>query len=251
MGLSSKRLELSIVLPMYNEARRIEHCVKSVEKAIKSFSSSYEIIIAEDGSTDGTDLIASYLAEINPSVKQLHSDMRLGRGRAIKRAFHIAKGDVIVYLDADLATNLRHLPQIVKVVKGRRGMAVGSRLVRGSRVERSTLRRISSIAYNLLVRMLFCDGVRDHQCGFKAFSQELAKDLLGKVRSNGWLWDTEMIVRGKRRGYSITEIGVEWTEPRGKGESKVRFFHDTWTMGAGLLRLWKEMNMNKNRASRK
>ena len=246
MGLSTDRLELSIVLPMYNEAGRIEHCVKEVEKAAKSFSSSYEIIIAEDGSTDGTNLIALHLARINPHVKHIHSDVRLGRGRAIKGAFHIAKGDVIVYLDADLATNLKHLPQIVAVAKERRGMAVGSRLVKGSRVERSALRVTTSIAYNLLVRMLFRDGVRDHQCGFKAFSRELAKDLLDKVESNGWLWDTEMIIRGKKRGYSITEIGVEWTEPRGKGESKVRLFHDAWTMGAGLLRLWREMNTKEN-----
>ncbi|MEM2935660.1 MAG: glycosyltransferase family 2 protein [Candidatus Bathyarchaeia archaeon] len=251
IGLYSKRLELSIVLPMYNEARRIERCVKEVEEAVKSFSSSYEIIIAEDGSTDGTDLIASHLERVNPNVKHLHSDARLGRGRAIKRALHITRGDVIVYLDADLATNLRHLPQIVKAVKEGRGMAMGSRLVKGSRVERSALRMMTSIAYNLLVRTLFRDGVHDHQCGFKAFSQELAKDLLNRVKSDGWLWDTEMIVRGKRGGYSITEIGVNWTEPRGKRESKVRLFHDAWTMGAGLLRLWQEVNVKKNGRSGK
>jgi len=237
MKSSLKKLDLSVLLPMYNEAKQIENCVRKVEKVVKSFSSSYEIIIAEDGSTDGTDVIARCLAESNPRLKHLHSSVRLGKGGAIKGALHVARGDIIVFLDADLATNPKHLQQVVTAVKKTRGMAIGSRFVRGSEVRRPVSRTLYSFAYNLLVRMLFFDGVHDHQCGFKALSNEIAKALMDKIESNGLLIDTEMIVRAKRSGFPITEIGVEWTELRLKGESKIKLFHDSCKMGIDLLKL--------------
>jgi glycosyltransferase involved in cell wall biosynthesis len=228
---------------MHNEARRIERCVDEVEKKVKSFSRSYEIIIAEDGSTDGTNIIGARLAEKNP-VKFLHSPVRLGKGKAIKRAMCMAHGDVIVFLDADLAANLSHLPRIVEAVRRNGGMAVGSRYVVGSSVRRPFSRTFFSVAYNLLVRMLFCDGVRDHQCGFKAFSHELAEVLCSKAESDGLFLDTEMIVWAKRLGYAVTEVGVEWRELRSKGESKVRLFRDTLKMGMELLRFRLKLYMD-------
>ncbi|MBS7281507.1 MAG: glycosyltransferase [Candidatus Freyarchaeota archaeon] len=232
----SERVEISVLLPMYNEARRIEHCVDEVEKKVKSFSRSYEIIIAEDGSTDDTDIIGARLAEMNPRVKFLHSPVRLGKGKAIKKAMCVARGDVIVFLDADLATSLEHLLRIAEDVRRHRGMAIGSRYVVGSSVRRPFYRTFFSVAYNLLVRMFFGDGVRDHQCGFKAFSHELAEVLCGKVESNEWFVDTEMIVQAKRLGYAVTEVGVDWKELRSNGESKFKLFRDALRTGTELLK---------------
>lgn len=222
---------------MYNEVKMIRKCVREVDEAVKSFSSSYEIIIAEDGSTDGTDIIAEHLADNNPRLKHLHSPVRLGKGRAIKNALCIAKGETIVFLDADLATNLEYLQRIVIAAKQCRGMALGSRLVSGSKVRRPVSRTLFCLIYNTLVRMLFFNGVRDHQCGFKALNHELATALMDKVKSNGFFIDTEMIVRAKRSGFPITEIGVEWSELRGNGQSKVKLFRDAWQMGIELLKL--------------
>jgi len=221
---------------VYNEAERIERCVSEVEKKVRSFTRSYEIIIAEDGSTDGTDIIAARLAKTNPRVKLLHSKPRLGKGKAIKRALRAARGDVIVYLDTDLATSLEYLPKIVEAVQRHGGMAIGSRYVDGSNVIRPLSRTIFSIAYNLLARILLGDGVMDHQCGFKALSKNLARTLSNKVKSNGLFFDTEMIVWAKRLGYEVTEIGVEWREFRNKGESKVKLFRDALKMGIELLK---------------
>lgn len=221
---------------MYNEARRIERCVNEVEKKLKLLFRSYEIIIAEDGSTNGTDIIGARLAEMNPRLKFLHSPTRLGKGKAIKRAINMAKGDVIVFLDADLSTSLANLPKIVERVRRHRGMAVGSRYVAESNTKRPFSRTFFSVAYNLLVRVLFRDGVRDHQCGFKAISHELAEVLCSKIESDGLFFDTEMIVQAKRLGYEVTEVGVDWREWRGRGESKVKLFSDTLRMGMELLR---------------
>lgn len=227
---------ISIVLPAYNEALRIEKCVRRVKHAVCALSSSYEIIVAEDGSTDGTSCVLTKLSKNNHSLRFLHSPVRLGKGKAIKNAFHSVKGDVIVFMDADLPANLKNLSRIVQIAKGQRGLAIGSRHVKSSRVQRSFMRTTSSLAYNLFVRALFLDGVRDHQCGFKAMNREVAQVVRDKVKSNGFFFDTEMILRCKRLGFPVVEVGVEWSESKKKNESGVRLFRDAAKIGIELLR---------------
>lgn len=228
--------EISIVLPAYNEAMRLEKCVREVERAVSSFSSSYEIIIAEDGSTDSTHCIAAKIAKNNPHVSFLHSPVRLGKGKAIKNALRSARGDVIVFVDVDLSANLNALSHIVQIAKQQRGLAIGSRHVKGARVRRPFTRTVFSLTYNLLARALFLDGIRDHQCGFKAMSREVAEVVRDNVKSDGFFLDTEMILRCKRRGVSVVEVGVEWSEIKKRSESVIKPFHDAAKMGADLLR---------------
>jgi hypothetical protein len=107
------------------------------------------------------------------------------------------------------------------------------------------------VVYNLLVRMLFGDGVRDHQCGFKALSHELAEVLRSKVKSDGLFLDTEMIIQAKRLGYAVTEVCVDWRELRSKGESKVKLFRDALRMGMDLLRFRIGLCMNMGKIMQK
>jgi glycosyltransferase involved in cell wall biosynthesis len=166
----------------------------------------------------------------------LHSSARLGKGKAIKKALALAKGDVIVFMDVDLSTSLDYLPQFVQLVQRHRGMAIGSRHVKGSKVQRRFSRTLSSLAYNLFVRILFRDGVHDHQCGFKAMSREVAQVLLDKTVSDGFFFDTEMILWCKKLGVPVTEVGVEWTETRKKSETSISLFPDAAKLGLDLLR---------------
>jgi hypothetical protein len=235
-GLFVAEKEISVLLPAYNEALRIERCIREVERAVRSFSSSYELIVAEDGSTDGTEKIVAELSRGNPRLSLLHSPGRLGKGKAIKRALALTKGSVVVFMDVDLATSLNFLPKIVRLARASRGMAIGSRHVKGARVERRVSRSLFSLAYNLFVRMLFLDGVRDHQCGFKAMSREVADVLLGKCESNGFFFDTEMILWCKKLGFPVMEVAVEWVEIRKKSGSAVKLFPDSMRLGLDLLR---------------
>jgi glycosyltransferase involved in cell wall biosynthesis len=228
--------EISIILPAYNEASRIEKCIREVTRAVRSFSGSYEIIVTEDGSTDDTEKIVANMSRSNPQLNLLHSPVRLGKGKAIKKALASAKGDIIVFMDVDLATSLDYLQQIVKLTQKHRGMAIGSRHVKGSKVQRRVSRTLSSLTYNLFVRMLFLDGVHDHQCGFKAMSREVANVLLDKTMSDGFFFDTEMILWCKKLGFPVTEVGVKWAETRKKSESAVRLFPDAARLGLDLLR---------------
>jgi len=227
--------ELSILLPACNEALQIEKCVREVNQAVSSVSKSYEIIVAEDGSTDGTEAVLKDLVSDLPNLTLQHSPVRLGKGKAIKNAVNSAKGQVIVFMDVDLATSLHCLPQILKQVEERGGLVVGSRHVEGSKVHRRASRTVFSLAYNLFVRLLFFDSIHDHQCGFKAMRHEVA-EALANVRSDGFFFDTEMILHCRKSGFPVTEVSVEWSENRLRSTSKVRLFHDAVGMGLDLLR---------------
>jgi glycosyltransferase involved in cell wall biosynthesis len=231
-----RSVEISVVFPAYNEAASLEAAVDKVTQTLNGFTGSYEIIIAEDGSTDGTDKLAAALAEKHPFVKHIHGDKRLGRGAALKNAFKQSSGEVLVYMDLDLATDLEHLKALVDAV-GSEGFdfATGSRMLPESNVKRSGTRNIASKTYNFMVRRVLGSEVKDHQCGFKAFRREPLMRLLDEVEANHWFWDTEILVRARRRGYRIKEIPVSW---KGGRETKVRLLQDSFNMGWQILSLW-------------
>jgi glycosyltransferase involved in cell wall biosynthesis len=172
----------------------------------------------------------------------LHSPVRLGKGKAIKNALRSARGDIIVFMDVDLSANLNALPHIVQIAKQQRGLAIGSRHVKGSRVQRPFTRTLFSLTYNLFARMLFLDGIRDHQCGFKAMSHEVAEVIRDSVKSDGFFLDTEMILQCKRRGFPVVEVKVEWSETKKRSESVIEPLHDAAKMGIDLLRF----RLNRN-----
>jgi glycosyltransferase involved in cell wall biosynthesis len=234
-------VRVSVVFPAYNEADSLEAAVDEVTQALNEFTCSYEIIIAEDGSTDGTDKLAAALAEKYPFVKHIHGEKRLGRGAALKNAFKQSSGEVLVYMDLDLATDLEHLKTLVEAVESEGyEFATGSRMLPESNVKRSGTRNIASKTYNFMVRALLGSKVKDHQCGFKAFRREPLMQLLDEVGANHWFWDTEILVRAYRRGYKIKEIPVSW---KGGRETKVRLLQDSLNMGWQILLLWWHLKM--------
>jgi glycosyltransferase involved in cell wall biosynthesis len=229
-------LEVSVVLPAYNEANKLETAVAETAKALEEFARSYQLIIAEDGSTDGTDKIADTLSGSYSFVKHLHGEKRLGRGAALKNAFRSSNGKILVYMDVDLATNVEQLKSLVKAVEEEGfDFATGSRMLPESKVKRSHARHIASKSYNFLVRAMLGSKIRDHQCGFKAFKREALLPLLDEVAACHWFWDTELLVRALRKGYKIKEIQVEWKSRR---ETKVRLLKDAFSMGWQVVKLW-------------
>ena len=232
---------VSVVFPAYNEAASLETAVEKVTQALNEFASSYEIIIAEDGSTDGTDKLAAALAAKHPFVKHIHGKKRLGRGAALKNAFKQSSGEVLVYMDLDLATDVKYLKSLVEAVECEGyDFATGSRLLPESNVKRSGTRNLASKTYNFMVRALLGSEVKDHQCGFKAFRREPLMQLLDEVGANHWFWDTEVLVRARRRGYKIKEIPVSW---KGGRETKVKLLQDSLNMGWQIISLWWHLKM--------
>ncbi len=240
-------VRVSVVFPAYNEADSLEAAVDEVNRALNEFTRSYEIIIAEDGSTDGTDKLAAALAEKYPFVKHVHGEKRLGRGAALKNAFKQSSGEVLVYMDLDLATGLEHLKPLVDAVEFEGyDFATGSRMLPESNVERSGTRNIASKTYNFMVRAVLGSKIKDHQCGFKAFRRKPLMQLLDEVEANHWFWDTEILVRAHRRGYKIKEIPVSW---KGGRETKVRLLQDSFNMGWQIISLWWRLKTQQFRNS--
>jgi uncharacterized protein (TIRG00374 family) len=238
-------LEVSLVLPAYNEANRIEKAVEIASKQLREITDSFEIIIAEDGSTDGTAEIASELAKRFNHVKLIHSRERLGRGRALTRAFLASQGEILVYFDLDLATDVKHLKELIQAIRDGYDIATGSRLLSQSEVKRPLKREIASKGYNFLVRLMLGSKLKDHQCGFKAFKRECFEKLSGEVKAHHWFWDTECLIRAQRAGFKIKEFPVKW---RHGGATKVKMGRDILGMGSEVFALWWEFNSGKIKA---
>ncbi|MFD1634845.1 flippase-like domain-containing protein [Haloplanus ruber] len=237
-------VEVSVVLPAYNEARTIEGTVETTLTTLADFlpPRAFEVIVAEDGCADRTPEIADRLAAADDRVRHVHSDERLGRGGALERAFAAADGETLVYFDTDLATDMRHLEELIqRVHTGEADVATGSRWMPGRVAERPAKRGIPSRAYNGLVRLFLRSPLRDHQCGFKALNREAFERLHGQVEDEHWFWDTELLIRAQRAGLEVAEFPVEW-EP--KGDTKVDLVRDVFGMGSQILRLWWQVSVS-------
>lgn len=249
MGMKARRrdqVEVSIVFPAYNEANELEESVEKTIAAVERIAPSYEIIIAEDGSTDGTDKLASLLSKKYPSVERIHSEKRLGRGNALKNAFRGSKGEILIYMDVDLATDIRNLKALVDSIREGYDFATGSRMLPESKIERQLSRQIASKSYNFMVRALLGSKIKDHQCGFKAFKRDPLFGILEEVEASHWFWDTEILVRAARNGYEIKEIPVEWKSGR---KTKVNLLKDSLNMGSQVLKLWWKLKTSSSSGS--
>jgi glycosyltransferase involved in cell wall biosynthesis len=240
---SGKAVQVSAVLPAYNEVEYLQPAVEKTIQALNIFADSYEVIIAEDGSTDGTSERAEELAQKNSVVRHIHREKRLGRGTALNNAFKQSSGEVLVYMDLDLATDIKYLKPLVEAitVEGY-DFSTGSRMLPESKAERTMGRSLSSKTYNFLVRHMLGSKLRDHQCGFKAFKREPLMTLLDKVEATHWFWDTEIMVRAHRQGFKIKEIAVEW---RSGKDTKVNLFKDSWNMFWQIIGLWWKIKIKK------
>jgi len=229
-------VRVSVVFPAYNEAEVLEATINKVIQYLDNLTNSYEIIIAEDGSTDGTNNLAVKLAKKNDKIKHIHRTKRLGRGAALKNSFKKSIGETLVYMDLDLATDLSHLKELISAIeKEGFDLATGSRLLSASKAKRSWTRNLASSSYNFIVRKLLGSKIKDHQCGFKSFRRDPLMALLDEVEATHWFWDTEILVRANRRGYKIKEIPVLWKSGK---ETKVKLFKDSANMFWQVIALW-------------
>ncbi|MBN1763136.1 MAG: glycosyltransferase family 2 protein [Methanomicrobia archaeon] len=232
-----EKKELSVVLPAHNEASKLEAAVRQTKQALAAITAAYEILIAEDGSTDGTADLASRIAAEDSSVRHIHSDERLGRGKALNRAFKSAHGDILMYMDVDLSTDLSYVKPLINAIRAERyDFAIGSRLMKESDVKRSFKRSIMSKAFNFLVRVILRSTLRDHQCGFKSFRKEALMQILDEIEDEHWFWDTELLVRAQRSGYRVKELPVIWTD-KGAAGTKVNAFNDSTSMFSKIIKL--------------
>lgn len=203
---------LDIVIPVYNEEKALVESVETVRAHLSSLPFDYRVTIADNASTDATNLLAHQLAHRYPDVRVVALKEK-GRGRALKRAWSESDAEILVYMDVDLSTDLNALlPLVAPLLSGHSDLAIGSRLARTSRTTRGPKREVISRSYNVLLRGALRARFSDAQCGFKAIRRDVASLLLPLIEDDEWFFDTELLVVAERAGLRIHEVPVDWVD---------------------------------------
>jgi len=204
--------QLSIVIPCYNEEQRLPRTIARIERYLADKGVSYELILVDDGSSDGTRKIMDEAAERNRSVRLEALPHNRGKGRALAEGVAAARGAEILVTDADLSTPIEELDKLRAELRKGAGVAIGSRALRGSRVEVSQpiYRVLMGKAFNILVQAVLLPGIWDTQCGFKLFRADVAHDAFAALTTDGFGYDPEVLYRAKKRGVKIAEVPVVW-----------------------------------------
>lgn len=218
-------MKITFAIPTFNESLVIEKNLQTVLDFFAQKMSAYDwqIIVADNGSTDDTVLLAEKIAAENSHLVVWHTDQK-GRGHALRQVWQKWPADILAYMDADLATDLTHVPELVRALETAE-VAVGTRLAAHSKTSRSFLRETMSRAYNTIARKIVPLGVSDTQCGFKALRGETAARILPSIEDDHWFFDTELLALAKHFGLRVAEIPVVWQETRDKRrKSTVKIF---------------------------
>ncbi len=212
MASDPKAPKLSVVIPCYNEEARLPRTLDQVERYLEAHGSDYEVILVDDGSTDGTRRVMEDGAAANPRVRVCVLPLNRGKGRALAEGVAIARGSEILVTDADLSTPIDELEKLQAELDKGVGVAIASRALRGSRVEISQpfYRVLMGKAFNLIVQALLLPGIWDTQCGFKLFRADVAREAFAGLSTDGFGYDPEVLYRAKRRGVRIAEVPVVW-----------------------------------------
>jgi dolichyl-phosphate beta-glucosyltransferase len=227
---------LSIVIPCYNEEARLPRTIEQVERYLDGKDVSYELILVDDGSSDGTRKVMDAAAERNRFVRLEALPSNRGKGRALAEGVAVAKGSEVLVTDADLSTPIEELPKLQAELDRGAGVAIASRAVRGSRVEISQpfYRVLMGKAFNLLVQAVLLPGIWDTQCGFKLFRADVAREAFAELTTDGFGYDPEVLYRAKRRGVRIAEVPVVW---RNSAPTKVSPIKSSLDMFRHVLRI--------------
>lgn len=239
-----KKNSIEIVIPIYNEEKELEKNILKLFSFLKNELSGYRwhITIADNASTDQSLSIAKKLAKKFPRIGYFHLDKK-GRGRAVKKAWCSSKAEILSYMDVDLSTDLNSLKSLIKALNTGYDIAIGSRRLPKSLVANRTLKReILSQGYNILIRIIFKSHFSDAQCGFKAVTKRVVKELMPYIKDNAWFFDSELLIVGEKTGYKVYEEPVHWVDNPG---STVRVLKTVYGDLAGLWRLFWERPWNK------
>lgn len=227
---------ISIVIPCFNEERRIGATLDRSLRLLEGFGGSWEIVVVDDGSLDRTSEVVRERAGTNGRVRLLQSERNHGKGWAVRDGFRTASGDLVLFTDADLSTPIEELPRFVDKAREGFDLVIASRVVEGARIvtPQSFARRLSGAVFRALVRALHLSSFRDTQCGFKLMRREAVLPILEAVKTEGFAFDVELLARAEQAGLRIAELPVPWSDAAG---SKVRLFPDALRMARDLLRL--------------
>lgn len=227
--------QLSIVIPAYDEAKRLPNTLKRIQEFLNPNQIPYEIIVVDDGSRDNTLEVAKAALEHTPHLLLSYGENR-GKGYCVRKGMLAASGKYILFTDADLSTPIEEIDRMIPYLEKGYDLVIGSRALPDGEVRRDMLwyREIMGRTYNLLGQMLLFPGISDSQCGFKCFKQDVACDLFSRQKLNDFSFDGEILYLARKCGYRIKELAVNWYQDP---TSRVKLVQDSVRMFLDLVKI--------------
>ncbi|MBI2025098.1 MAG: glycosyltransferase family 2 protein [Candidatus Harrisonbacteria bacterium] len=234
---------LSVIVPAYNEAKRLPLTLIDIDKHLSQQEYSYEIIVVNDGSKDATAEIVERFKPLIDNLKLLDSKENRGKGYAVRQGMLSAKGNWRVFMDADNSTTIVEFNKMVPYFNEGYEIIIGSRAVRGAKLNppQTLIKRLAGKLGNLFIQILLLRGIWDSQCGFKCFSEEAAKRIFPISKIDHWGFDVEVLALARAFGYKIKEMPVHWVnDPRSHVSFKT-YFQVLWETVKVRWWLWRHV----------
>ncbi len=233
---------LSIVIPAYNEAKRLPKSLRQVTDYLARQSYQAEAIVVDDGSTDATAQVVAEFAAAHPTVRLIKNSHR-GKGYTVKTGMLAGQGEYIFFCDADFSMPVEEIAKFLPPALDNYDVAIGSREISGAkRYGEPPYRHLMGRVFNTVVRLLAVPGIEDTQCGFKCFRREVVKDIFERQTMDGWGFDVELLFIARKHGYCIKEVPVNWYYMANSRVSpirdSIRMFREVWQV---RLNNWRGM----------
>lgn len=232
-------VDVSLVIPAYNEEARLGPTLQRCARYFAASPWRWEIVVVDDGSTDGTAALCRRLALQIPQLRIVESRPNRGKGYAVRAGVHVARGATIVMYDADGSTPIAEIARLLSpIARGEAAIAIGSRYADGRGTDQPLWRRIWSRGANFVMQRTLVPGIVDTQCGCKAFTAAAARDLFGRATVDGWSFDLEILALATRLGHRVVEVGVTWRDDR---RSRVRPLRDLFRVIAEAITIGRQL----------
>ena len=231
-------LRLSVIIPAYNEARRLATTFAEVLKWRAARPDvANEIIFVDDGSTDNTQSLLEEFAKNNPSVRVLSYAANRGKGYAVRQGIMVSEADYCLIVDADMSTSLFELDKFLPLMSAGEPVIIGTRKEHGAVLVKKQPwhRQKMGEIYALLAGWVTGVKIKDFGCGFKVFSREASHAVFTPAFIDRWIWDTEILYLARRAGYPIAEVGVNWSNDE---DTRVGALRETFRSLWDLLRIY-------------
>jgi len=241
-------VKLSVIIPAYDEVDSIANCINETLETMKQLNLDYEIIVVDDGSKDGTYKVAKEIEERDQSVRVFQNNPNMGKGYAIKEGFRHSTGDLVAFLDADLALHPHQLINFVPKMKYA-DVVVGSKRHPKSDISYPLHRRFLSKGFNVLAKTMLGLPLSDTQCGFKLFRRRVLEKVLPDIAVKKYAFDVELLAEAQRRNYKIIEMPVllNHTHERIGVKDMFKMSIDLFAIFCRMnhVKLWHYLNNNK------
>lgn len=223
---------LSLVIPAYNEESRLPATLTRISEALEARGEPYEVLVVVNGSTDRTEDVVKAASERDSDIRLIVTPLP-GKGRAVKIGIMAARGDRIVFADADLSTPIEEVIGLTERLDARHQVVIASREGTGARrTGEPYVRHLMGRVFNLVVQGLAVRGIQDTQCGFKAFTRAAAEDVFRRQQITGFGFDVEVLYLARKLRYGIREVPVTWAYA---ASSRVDPLRDTIRMFRDVL----------------